>query len=185
MTAKQILVLVLASTITFLAILAGGGYLYRTNPGLLGLPVSASQDGTAQPPKVWEVELEHLTVQVQQARQHAEHLNDSLRQLSERVMALDIQNRQLQQQLVEARHTAEQLRRSAQRDSLRLKNLHVLAEMYDRADPAEVAKILAGADNSYAAAVLRLMKRKTAARVIEHLPKDKALAVSLAALDQH
>jgi len=52
------------------------------------------------------------------------------------------------------------------RDSLRLKNLHVLAEMYERANPAEVAQILANADRSYAAAILRLMKRKTAARVL-------------------
>jgi flagellar motility protein MotE (MotC chaperone) len=29
------------------------------------------------------------------------------------------------------------------------------------------------------------MKRKTAARVLEQLPKEKALAISLATLDQH
>jgi len=54
-----------------------------------------------------------------------------------------------------------------------------------RANPAEVAQILANADRSYAAAILRLMKRKTAARVLEQLPKDKALAISLAALELH
>lgn len=76
------------------------------------------------------------------------------------------------------------MQHTVQRDSLRLKNLHILAEMYDRADPAEVAKILANAESSYAAAVLRAMKRKTAARVLEQLPKEKALAISLAALEQ-
>ncbi|MCS7001091.1 MAG: hypothetical protein NZ481_09795, partial [Candidatus Kapabacteria bacterium] len=90
----------------------------------------------------------------------------------------------VQQQLVIAQQQISHQQQRAQRDSLRLKNLAMVAEMYDRADPAEVAKILASAESSYAASVLRLMKRKTAAKVIEYLPKDKALAISLAVLDQ-
>jgi septal ring factor EnvC (AmiA/AmiB activator) len=185
MTPKQLLALVLTSTITFLAIVAGGGYLYLTRPELLGFVSPFRTDTVVTPPAMWELQLDRLQKENNHLRHTIESLRDSLARLKAHNEQMSNECSRLQQQLTQAQYTINELNRSTQKDSLRLKNLQMIAEMYDRADPAEVAKILAGAENSYAAAVLRLMKRKTAARVIEQLPKDKALAISVAALDQH
>lgn len=185
MTSKQLLALVVVTTVTFLAVVIGGGYLYVTNPTLLGLPArQQSTDSLRQPPAIWEIELERLQQELAQSRSAQARLKDSVGKLSNQLQQLHAQYQQALQQLAATQTTLAQMERLGQQDSLRLKNLRVLAEMYDRADPAEVAKILAHAESAYAAAVLRLMKRKTAARVIENLPKDKALAISMATLDQ-
>lgn len=183
MTSKQLLALILTSSLTFLALVLGGGYLYWTNPTLLGLPENRQSNTLAKPLAVWEVELYRLQKEHQQTTLQLIQLRDSTVSLQRSLSAATAHSDSLQQQLTIALNTIVQLRQSLDRDSLRLKNLYAIAEMYDRADPAEVAKILAGAESSYAAAVLRLMKRKTAAKVIEQLPKDKALAISVAALE--
>jgi len=184
MTSKQLLVLIAISAVTFLALLLGGGYVYLTNPALLGLPVKGQQDSLSKPPAVWEIELDRLQQELKSVRTERGRLQDSLARLSAQLGQLRTQYEQVQQQLTAAQTSLATMERLGQQDSLGLKNLRVVAEMYDRADPAEVAKILANAESPYAAAVLRLMKRKTAARVLEQLPKDKALAISLASLEQ-
>jgi flagellar motility protein MotE (MotC chaperone) len=185
MTSKQLLALIAVTTVTFLSMVIGGGYVYLTNPSLLGLGGRASSDSVLQPPAVWEVELDRLQRELHEARRNHAQLNDSLAKISAELARVRAQYQESQQLLTRAQTAIAQLEQMGKQDSLRLKNLRVLAEMYDRADPAEVAKILANAESSYAAAVLRLMKRKTAARVLEQLPKEKALAISLATLDQH
>lgn len=183
MTSKQLLALIITSSLTFLALVLGGGYVYWTNPSLLGFPENRPSDTLAKPIAIWEVELERLQREHKQTTLQVIKLRDSAAWLQRKLSTATARSDSLQQQLSIALNTLAQLRQSVDRDSLRLKNLHAIAEMYDRADPVEVAKILAGAESSYAAAVLRLMKRKTAAKVIEQLPKDKALAISLAALE--
>lgn len=184
MTAKQLLALVVTTTITFVALLLGGGYVYQTAPELLGISRQRGTDSLPVSVRVWEVELDRLERDKRELEQQCTLFRDSIGKLHTELSALRAHLADVQQQLVIAQQQISHQQQRAQRDSLRLKNLAMVAEMYDRADPAEVAKILASAESSYAASVLRLMKRKTAAKVIEYLPKDKALAISLAVLDQ-
>ncbi|GBD05672.1 hypothetical protein HRbin20_01261 [bacterium HR20] len=184
MGTRQLIALVIVSSVTFLCLVLGGGYIYVTKPELLGLARPPAHDSVAAPPTVWELQLGQLEKENAHFRAETNRLKDSLQRITTELATLRQQRSELQSQLDAARTALASQQHTVQRDSLRLKNLHILAEMYDRADPAEVAKILANAESSYAAAVLRAMKRKTAARVLEQLPKEKALAISLAALEQ-
>lgn len=181
---RQLVALVIISSVTFLCLVLGGGYIYMTKPELIGLSPRSLGDSLATAPAVWELTLNRVEAENARLRTETLGLKDSLERLAREVASLRLRQNELQTQLDVAHAAVATQQRALQRDSLRLKNLHLLAEMYDRADPAEVAKILANAESSYAAAVLRAMKRKTAARVIEQLPKEKALAISLATLEQ-
>jgi flagellar motility protein MotE (MotC chaperone) len=185
MSAKQLVALLVITSVSFLCLLIGGGYLYMFKPELFGLSQQTTHDSLAVPLSVWELQLNQLEKDKARLQSETQRLRDSLQRLTGELAAQHRRLGELQAQLDKVNTTLANEQRATMRDSLRLKNLHVLAEMYERANPAEVAQILANADRSYAAAILRLMKRKTAARVLEQLPKDKALAISLAALEQH
>lgn len=184
MTTRQFLALLTICTVTFLALLATGGYIYLTNPALLGIaPQTHSPDTITAPPALWEIEVERARSEQRRLQSQLMQLRDSLARLQRHLSQLNTQYTQAQQQLASTQATLAALQRNGQKDSLRLKNLRMLAEMYDRADPGEVAKILANSDSQHAAQVLALMKRKTAARVLEQLPKDKAVAISQAVVE--
>lgn len=50
--------------------------------------------------------------------------------------------------------------------------------MYEKGQPAEIAKILGESDPEYVVSVLKSMKRKNAAQILERMPTDKAVRVS-------
>lgn len=183
-TIRQFLMLVAISTVTMVLLLAAGLYLSAHKPEWLGRRTAATGEAAeATQPTLLELELDRLRMNQRTAESTVRRLRDSVGHLTTTVAQLQLQLNELRQQLATAEAKLGALQQAARRDSLRLKNLQTLADMYNRADPAEVAKILEGANSKYAATVLRLMKPRVAAKVLEALPKDKALAISQAATD--
>ena len=174
MSSKQIIVLVAATAFTGLLVTGGAFYLWHTQPQSLGLPAPIVEvDTSVHVPTESEI-LHHRNDSLERI---AKSMHDSLSGLNSQVTSLRDQQKHLSEQLEQNKKEQEK-KEKAWNDTTRLKNLRVSAEMYEKAQPAEAAKILAKSNSEYVAGVLNLMKRKSAAKVLEQLPVNKAVEVS-------
>jgi len=178
MSGKQLLMLVLVTSVTFLGILGAGGYLYYTSPETLGLPKRVVPGDTVKQPSPIELEAQRLRNQNDSLAKKMQTFTDSLSKEKVRTDSLKNVAQSLSSQVTSQEKQQKAAQQKAEKDTLRLKNMQAFAEMYDKADPEEVAKILAKAETHYAVDILKMMKRKSAAKVIEKLPTDKAVAVA-------
>ena len=174
LTVKQSLLILASTTITALSITVVAVVLWNNHPEYLGLP-------PLPPPPVdslkVKAEIDVLKLKNDSLERIARSINDSLRQSISALSSAHDRERQLNDQLLATKADQEKKDKIA-RDSTRLKNMQIAAEMYEKAQPAEVAKILAGSEPEYVAHILKLMKRKSAAKVLEQLPTKKAVEVT-------
>ena len=173
MTGKQIFSLLFVALISGVMLTATGVYLWHFKPELLGLPPSPEQIQQKQDEALLQKQLnDSLQKQIL-------FVQDSLKTALAKAHELQEKDR-IAKAALEAVNKEKEVAKdlAVKKDSLRLKNMKDFAEMYDKADPAEVAKILSQTDTDYTASVLKMMKRKSAAKVIEKLPTKKAAEVS-------
>ncbi|MFM8569046.1 MAG: magnesium transporter MgtE N-terminal domain-containing protein [Candidatus Kapaibacterium sp.] len=104
-------------------------------------------------------------------------MRDTLNNVRTAMQASSERVRQLDESLSAAHRefAKEELQR---KDTARLKNLRIAAEMYEKGQHAEIAKILSEAEPDYVVDVLTFMKRKSAAQILERMPTEKAVLVS-------
>lgn len=184
MSGKQLLIIIIVSSLSFLLITGAGGYVYLYKPELVGLPThKPGQDTLPPPPTPAEIEANRLRAANDSLSKQMQSMNDSLQKTLQKASTLAQETQSLKSQVDEKKKQEQAQQEKARKDSLQLKNIQAFAEMYDKAEPTEVAKILAKADTPYAARILQLMKRKNAAKVIEHLPTEKAVAVAKVVID--
>lgn len=184
MTQKQLIVLILIITTTFLALFAGAGYLYLYQPEILGIqrPVTlVPEDSLPQLSDPLLREANDLHVMNAKLEEKISHANDSLQRTMTKVQELAKQAEQFKKQIEKVKEEEKKRKVTVAAkppDTTSLKNAQAFAEMYEKAQPAEVAKILSEADVNFAAKVLHRMKRKSAAKIIEQLPVKRAVAIA-------
>jgi flagellar motility protein MotE (MotC chaperone) len=179
MNSKTVGTLLAVSVCTGLLITGACMYLWSTHPELLGMeppaPVEKKisfKDTTeaVSPEEVLRSQNERLNKELASLRDSLHTATSAIAQSSARVQQLDESLSATQRE-----HAKEELQR---KDSTRLKNIQIAAEMYEKGQPAEIAKILSEADPEYVVSVLKIMKRKNAAQILERMPTDKAVRVS-------
>ncbi|MBL7997145.1 MAG: hypothetical protein JNL32_00775 [Candidatus Kapabacteria bacterium] len=183
MSGKQLLIIVILSSLTFLLIAGAGGYVYYTQPELLGTTNPYIKRDTTQKPDPLKLEAERLQRTTDSLAKAMAAASDSLSRSVQRADELAMELKRFHESEEAAKKQRLSNEAKAERDSIRLKKMRSFAEMYDKADPAEVANILKESDSNYAAQVLQMMKRKNAAKVIEKLPPAKAVAIAKAGTD--
>lgn len=113
---------------------------------------------------------DHLSHELGRLRDTLNNVRTAMQASSERVRQLD--------ESLSAAHREFAKEELQRKDTARLKNLRIAAEMYEKGQPAEIAKILSEAEPDYVVDVLTFMKRKSAAQILERMPTEKAVLVS-------
>lgn len=177
MNTKTVLLIIAGATTSGLLVTLCALYLWHNRPEMLGLPPNPPpQVAGADSVKVVS-EADLLRAKSDSLERVLHSVSDSLSHVSGSLNSLQSQHKAMVDQYENAKKE-QQKKDLAQRDSTRLKNLQIAAEMYEKAQASEVAKILAGSDKSYSASVLKLMKRKSAAKVLELMPTKTAVDIS-------
>lgn len=178
MQGKHLLLIVIISSLSFLAIAGAGGYVYFVKPELLGIQSPyVKKDTLPPPPSPLELEAKALRQTNDSLAKKVAFVTDSIRKVEASKSELIQQRDEFKAKAEKERQHSATLLKKEQNDSTRLKNMTAFAEMYEKANPQEVAKILAKTDADYAAGVLKLMKRKNAAKVLEYIPTEQAVRI--------
>ncbi len=149
-------------------------YFWHNKPEVLGLP-PRPLPGADTIKVVSEAEI--LKVKSDSLEQALRTVSDSLHRVSSSLTNLQSEHKQMSEK-IEIDTKEREKKETALRDSTRLKNLIITAEMYEKAQASEVAKILSESEPEYSASILKLMKRKNAAKVLELMPTKKAVKVT-------
>jgi flagellar motility protein MotE (MotC chaperone) len=180
MNSKSVVILLAVSACSGLLITGAIVYLWSTHPETLGMerPVVATPLGPHANDSLHQAsEAEALRQKNERLNTEVSRLRDSLKSAYAAMHSSSERVRQLDESLsaTHREHAKEELQR---KDSTRLKNIRIAAEMYEKGQPAEIAKILAESEPEYVVDVLTFMKRKNAAQILERMPTEKAVRVS-------
>ncbi len=174
MSVKTMLMILAGTTVTGSLITLVALFLWYNHPQALGLPAPVVP--VADSVKVLSP-ADSLRLKSDSLQKVLTHIQDSLHQISGQLTSLEAEHTQTLAN-VQADKNVRERREAAAQDTSRLKNLRFTADMYEKAQASEVAKILAGSDEKYSARVLKLMKPKSAAKIIELMPTRKAVDIA-------
>ena len=181
MSGKQLLMLVLVTSVTFLGILGAGGYLYYTSPETLGLPKRVVPGDTVKQPSPIELEAQRLRNQNDSLAKKMQTFTDSLSKEKVRTDSLKNVAQSLSSQVTSQEKQQKAAQQKAEKDTLRLKNMQAFAEMYDKADPEGDPQFIEHErrDNVNPSPILHPFLQRFAGNVVE------CLDVLVADLPQH
>jgi len=180
--------LVFFASFSFMLLMGGGIYIFKTQPEVLGLPPLPADSTQVAAKAKYDAELVAKREKEKQEfeRRKVEEEKRKKDSLINIIYALtDSLNRARSEYGTAARKVSElslemsrqQQEATAKQDAAEKENYAVLARMYNAANPKDVAKILKIADAQKAATILKLMKNKVAAKVIEALPPKQAIEI--------
>ena len=185
---KQVLTIIILCSVSFMLLIGGLVAVMQLRPEILGFPaltVDSAQvtlkskldtEILAKREKEKE-EFEKQKVEVEKQKKDSlgnlvASLTDSLNRARSEYGAASRQASELSMAL-----TRQQSAVKATQDSAENAEYAQYARMYNAANPKDVAAILNKADKVKAATILKLMKNKVAAKVIESLKPDKAVEI--------
>lgn len=180
MNSKSVGIIIAVSVCSGLLITGAILYLWSTHPETIGMerPVVENAKGSAMSDSLRKIsELTTAQMKNQRLSLEVQRLRDSLKTTHVAIQSSAERVRQLDESLSAANRQLAQ-HQLQKKDSARLKNLQIAAEMYEKGQPAEIAKILSETEPEYVVDVLRNMKRKNAAQILERMRTDKAVLVS-------
>jgi flagellar motility protein MotE (MotC chaperone) len=185
---KQILTLVIVSSVSFTLLIGGGVVVMKTMPELLGLPPLPAEVAKAAIKAAQDKEL--IAKREKERKEFEKRKAEEEKRKKDSVMSLvysltDSLNRARSEYGMAARKVNElslEISRQQQgiidkKDSIEKADYAQYARMYNAANPKDVAAILKSADPEKAARILKLMKNKVAAKVIESIPPEKAVII--------
>jgi len=174
---------IIGTAVFFLMFLATLFGIYTYDPTYLGFPPPKvdsvallaqmkKKKFTIDSVKVKKTDLERMKKKNDSLGKKLAQISDSLtkiRSLSNEAKKtneyLKLENAKIEQEL------------TRKRDSLIRANYTVFAQMYDKANPVDVAKIISELDERDAAFILKKMKPKNAAKVLENIKPELAAAI--------
>ncbi len=177
MSARGLIGLLLFLSLTFFALLGGVLWLIQHYPEYLGLP-RPPQDSTQtiDTLALFQHRIDSLSAVIQ-------HQRDSLLALlaaCQDTTALLLSQKDSLSALILSYQQQDSIRRLQQlfrTDSLIFATKKRFAQIYNQADPEDVAKILAKLDDKDAAELLLLMDQKQAAKVLGAMDPERAASI--------
>jgi len=177
MSPRLLIGLIIFFSFTFVALLGGLVWVMQHHPEYLGLPRPV-QDST----QVVDT-LALMQQKIDSLQQALQHQQDSLLSLlaacQDTTALLRFQKDSLTTIILtyQQQDSLRQLQQLFQADSLILATKKRFAQIYNQANPEDVAKILANLDDKDAAEILLLMDQKQAAKVLGAMDPERAARI--------
>lgn len=172
---------IIGTSIFFLVFLSTLFGIYTYYPTYLGFPppkidsvalIVAAKKKAMDSIKVKKTDFEKVKKKNDSLAKKLAQISDSLQKVrnagnetKKQNETLKLENAKIEQEL------------TRKRDSLIRTNYTLFAQIYDKAEPADVAKIISELDERDAAFILKRMKAKNAAKVLENIKPEQAAAI--------
>lgn len=185
---RQLLIILIISSISFLAIFGGAAVLFTVKPELFGhtpKPAADTSSIATQPKQnlvlIEQDSIAHVHARQEKLKGEKDSIEKRMTFLRDSIVVLESKVNLAQSEIEKSTALIQKTASNEKKkeDSTVENNITTFAEMYDKMNPNDVASVLLELDSRTSAKILKLMKRKNAARVLELLPGDKAKNILL------